>query len=85
MTKRTSLRAILGYWLGGGVITAVIAAIVSAFVWTEVRSTRETMEGGWTRTVYDDTTYLDVAGWGLLIALTIWTLGSIAYWLTEGK
>jgi hypothetical protein len=74
----------VGYWLSGVLVTTAVAGLISLGIWHSARTGVERMEGGWSRTVIDQTVAYSDTFWPIvLVALAIWTIGSIAYWLVN--
>lgn len=81
---RTTRKERLGYWLIGAVIATIVGAVVAVATWSELRTVQETMEGGWTRNVIDDTVaYLPIFGWATGACLLAWTVVWLGYWMIE--
>lgn len=82
--NKSKVRELTGWWLTGAIGVTVVAAGIADLIWNEIRSNTEKMEGGWTRTVYDNTNYLPVFAWTCAIGIGVWSLGFLACWLVEG-
>lgn len=74
-----------GYWLIGCLAVVVAGSLGNLIPWNMYRNVNETMEGGWKRSIIDQSvmyftpTYL----WILGIGFIAWTLAVIAYYLIE--
>lgn len=82
--KRSVTLERLGWWTVGAMVSLAVASVLAVAYWSQTRTIKESMEGGWTRTVIDyDVSYLEIFTWVAPIVLAVWTVGFVAFVLIE--
>lgn len=70
----------VGWWLVGVLGALAISGVLAVAYWSQTRTIKETLEGGWTRTVIDySVSYVAIFAPVGAITVLLWTLVFVAY------